>query len=63
MIIEFPHGFRRTPLLDELEAELVEQEIHLETELEEVRQARESLRATLAANGPEKAVFKRCWTR
>ena len=54
MILVFPR-FSRIPL-EKVEAKLAEQEKQIETELEEVIQARESLRAIRAANGPEKAV-------
>ena len=54
MILVFPR-FPRIPL-EKVEAKLAEQEKQIETELEEVTQARESLRAIRAANGPEKAV-------
>lgn len=53
MILVFPR-FPRIPL-EKVEAKLADQEKQIETE-PEVIQARESLRAIRAANGPEKAV-------
>jgi hypothetical protein len=50
MILVFPR-FPRIPL-EKVEAKLAEQEKQIETELEEVIQARESLRAIRAANLP-----------
>jgi len=55
MIIEFPHVSRRIPL-DEAEDKLAEQERLLETELKEVRDARESIRAIRAANSTKDSI-------